>query len=195
MHSDDQKKLASTTFKNQSTFENFLDSSDLLFDTTSLDQALFQLSLQLNALFLNKHVIVIGVMNGALVTLGNLLPKLNFSLNIDYIHATRYENQTVGSDITWLAYPQTPLKGCEVLLVDDIFDEGVTLKHIAEYCYQQGATAVTTAVLLDKRHDRKVEGFSIDYFALSIPDRYVFGFGLDYKGLYRNAPGIYAITQ
>ncbi len=195
MHSDDIKNSDSISQKNLSTFQNFLDSSDLLFDTTKLDQALFQLSLKLNTLFLNKHVVVIGVMNGALVTLGNLLPKLNFSLNLDYIHATRYENQTVGSDITWLAYPQTPLKDCEVLLVDDIFDEGVTLKHIAEYCYQQGATGVTTAVLLNKEHDRKVEGFSIDYFALPIPDRYVFGYGLDYKGLYRNAPGIYAINK
>ncbi len=139
--------------------------------------------------------LVVGVMNGAIMTMGHLLPKLTHQIEVDYCHATRYGNNTRGGEITWLAKPQNILKGRYIVLVDDIFDEGITLKQIVEFCYSQGAAVVKTAVLLTKIHDRKVSNFSVDYSGLTIDDRYVFGFGLDYKGLYRNAPGIFALSD
>jgi hypoxanthine phosphoribosyltransferase len=81
-----------------------------------------------------------------------------------------------------------------VLLLDDILDEGITLDAIAGYCRQQGATRILMAVLVDKRHDRKVSpGFRADFTGMETEDRFLFGFGLDYKGYWRNAPGIYAV--
>ena len=139
--------------------------------------------------------LLISVMNGGLITTGHFLTALDLSVDVDYCHTTRYGNATSGGELQWLSYPRQPLQGRHVLLVDDIFDEGITLKLIAEYCVDQGAESVKSVVLLDKQHDRKVEGFSPDYFALTIPDRYVFGFGLDYKGSYRNAPGIFALSE
>lgn len=174
---------------------DFLDSVDLLYSMEELDQALTVMAQKINQDFANQSLLVMGVMNGAVVTMGQLLPKIRSLLDVDYCHATRYGQQTTGGDIEWLAYPQKRLQGKNILLVDDIFDEGVTLKHIASYCKAQGAAQVISAVLLDKQHNRKVEGFCVDYAALSIEDRYVFGFGLDYQGRYRNAPGIYAIPD
>ena len=135
--------------------------------------------------------LVIVIMNGGLITAGHLLNKITIPVDIDYCHATRYGQQTNGGDLHWLAYPQQVLTNRSILLVDDIFDEGITLKYITQYCKENGAKQVSSAVLLNKIHNRKVDGFSVDYTALSIADSYVFGFGLDYKGAYRNAPGIF----
>jgi hypoxanthine phosphoribosyltransferase len=174
---------------------HFLNQMELLYDVAAIDDALTAMSVLIDTEYENKTPLVIGVMNGAVVTLGHLLPKLSTLLEVDYCHATRYGNDTSGGAIQWLAYPQQSLTNRHVLLVDDIFDEGVTLKHIANYCYAQGAIDVKCAVLLDKKHDRKVNGFTVDYAALTVADRYVFGFGLDYKGLYRNVAGIFAIPE
>ena len=173
----------------------FLEEADELYTLQEIDTALDVMALSICEEYRHKNPLVIGVMNGAVVTLGHLLPKFSFLLEVDYCHATRYGKSTSGGEIDWLAYPNKPLKNRHVLLVDDIFDEGVTLKHIAEFCHTQGASSVKTAVLLDKKHQRKVEHFTVDYAALSVEDRYVFGFGLDYKGHYRNAPGVYAVPE
>lgn len=173
----------------------FLEEAEELFNLQQINQALDDMALTISQEYSDKNPLIIGVMNGAVVTMGHLLPKFAFLLEADYCHATRYGQHTEGGKIAWLAYPNKSLIGRHVLLVDDIFDEGVTLKHIAQYCQEQGALSVKTAVLLDKKHQRKVDNFTVDYAALSVADRYVFGFGLDYKGYYRNAPGVYAVPD
>jgi hypoxanthine phosphoribosyltransferase len=175
--------------------ESLLNQSEKIYDLAQIDQALASMSEQIDRDFSGKEPLVIGIMNGAIMTLGHLLPKLNCLLEVDYCHATRYGDNTSGGEVTWLAYPQKKLQGRHVLLVDDIFDEGATLKCIAKYCKDQGAADVKSAVLLDKIHNRKVAGFAVDYAALTVEDRYVFGFGLDYKGYHRNAAGIFAIPE
>lgn len=175
--------------------EDFLAQTDQLFSLADIDSALERMAKQISDDYGQLTPIVMGVMNGAVVTMGHLLPKLGCLLEVDYCHATRYGDNTAGGDIQWVAYPQKSLQGRHVLLVDDIFDQGVTLKHIAQYCCDQGAVEVKTAVLLDKQHDRKVDNFTVDYAAVEVEDRYVFGFGLDYKGLYRNAAGVFAIVE
>lgn len=175
--------------------KTFLGEVDELYNLQQINHALEEMALLISRDYENKNPLVIGVMNGAIVTLGHLLPKFPFLLEVDYCHASRYGVKTTGGDIQWSAHPRKSLNGRHVLLVDDIFDEGVTLKHIAAYCKEQGAISVKTAVLLNKHHARKVENFTVDYTALPVDDRYVFGFGLDYKGYYRNAPGVYAIPD
>ena len=96
-------------------------------------------------------------------------------------------------DLQWIARPQTPLQGRTVVVVDDILDEGHTLAAILDYCREQGAEAVYSVVLVDKIHDRRVNGLKADFHGLVVEDRYVFGQGMDYKGFHRNLPGIYAV--
>jgi hypoxanthine phosphoribosyltransferase len=194
MKTNTESNIDSNTESNTES-DNFLESADQLYDLSQIDRALSEMALSIGNDFLHHTPLVIGIMNGAMVTLGHLLPKLNFLLEVDYCHATRYGDNTSGGAVAWLAYPQKSLKGRYVLLVDDIFDEGVTLQHIAGYCLAQGALEVKSAVLLSKQHQRKVDHFSVDYTALTIADRYVFGFGLDYKGWHRNAAGIFALPE
>ncbi|OGT99630.1 MAG: hypoxanthine-guanine phosphoribosyltransferase, partial [Geobacteraceae bacterium GWC2_48_7] len=136
----------------------------------------------------------ITIMNGGLIFAGQILTKLAFPLEIDYIHATRYGNEIKGEELNWIVKPQSELKGKTVLLLDDILDEGITLAAIARYCLQQGAAEVLMAVLVEKLHLRKVTpGMRADFTGVEVGDRFVLGYGLDYKGYWRNAPGIYAV--
>ncbi len=139
--------------------------------------------------------ILMCIMNGGLVFSGKLATRLNFPLQLDYLHATRYRDKTSGADLQWKSYPNLDLKDRVVLLVDDILDEGTTLEKIIDYCNSQGASRVLSAVLLDKKHTRKVPGLRADFVGFEVEDFYLYGYGMDYKGYLRNANGVFAIDD
>jgi hypoxanthine phosphoribosyltransferase len=168
--------------------------ADQLYSGVEIAAALDVMAAEITAALADKNPLVLCVMNGGVITAGHLLTRLAFPLEQDYLHATRYRGATSGGKtITWLHEPETPLQGRHVLLVDDILDEGYTLREVARWCREQGAAAVYVAALADKIHDRRVEGIRCDFSALPLVDRYVFGFGMDYKEYWRNANGIYAV--
>ncbi|NVJ50596.1 MAG: hypoxanthine-guanine phosphoribosyltransferase [Gammaproteobacteria bacterium] len=175
---------------------NVFKSADCLYTQQEVEQAINQMAYQINQDFVDRNPIVLSIMNGGLVFAGQLLTKLTFPLNIDYCHATRYRGETSGGELHWKALPQYELRDRHVLVVDDILDEGHTLMAILNAITAQGAKSVKTAVLLDKRHERKAKpDYRADYVGIEIPDRYVFGYGMDYKEYLRNAPGIYALPD
>ncbi|MEX1200952.1 MAG: hypoxanthine-guanine phosphoribosyltransferase [Methylophaga sp.] len=168
--------------------------AECLYTLTEIDAVLSTLAAQLNRDYADKNPLLLCVMNGAVITMGQLLPKLDFALQIDYIHASRYGDKTVGGELVWQAQPQTAMAGRHVLLIEDIYDEGHTLIALREFCQQQGALSVACLALADKQHARK-SGQPPEYIGLSVADRYVFGFGMDVQGYWRNAPGIFAMTE
>ncbi|MBE0485866.1 hypoxanthine-guanine phosphoribosyltransferase [Marinobacter sp.] len=142
----------------------------------------------------DSNPLLFCVMNGGLILTGQLLTRLKFPVQAEYLHATRYRQETTGGILEWKLQPEASMKDRSVLIVDDILDEGTTLCAIADYCLAQGAREVLTAVLVDKDHDRKARpGLKADFTGLSVEDRFLFGYGMDYKGYWRNAPGIYAV--
>ena len=145
----------------------------------------------------DKNPLVISLMNGGLIAAGQLLLRLDFILQVDFIHASRYREQTAGGTrLNWLVKPHQLLKGRHVLLIDDILDEGMTLYEVVQFCKREGVAQVYTAVLADKKHDRRVPAeFKADFTGLEIDDHYVFGCGMDYRGFLRNANGIYAVDK
>ena len=138
-----------------------------------------------------SHPIVLSVLNGGIFFTGELVLQLPFPLELDSIKAGRYQGATRGSEMRWQLTPAVPLVGRTVLIVDDILDEGVTLAEIARYCREAGAAEVLTAVLIDKQTGRD-KPCRPDYTGLTTENRYLFGYGLDYKNHLRNWPGIYA---
>lgn len=174
--------------------QQIFDTADLLYTQTDIEQAVERLAIALTERFSATNPVMLCVMNGSVVVTGHLLPKLNFLLELDYIHASRYGDKTVGSDLKWLHKPAIPLANRTVVLVEDIFDEGITMLALRKYCQQAGAKSVSCVTLIDKIHENKV-GPSPEFIGLTVPDRYVFGFGMDYKGYWRNAPGIYAVKE
>jgi hypoxanthine phosphoribosyltransferase len=169
-----------------------LEKTNCLYTFVEIQQALDKIALEINQRFDGQSVLVISILKGGLVVTGHLITRLNFSITLDVVQATRYRSGTLGYDLEWKKYPETDLEDKTVLLIDDIFDEGVTLELVKDYCLQHGAKKVVSVVLLDKLHDRKPNNFTPDYVALTVPDVYVFGFGLDYGEGFRNAPGIYS---
>lgn len=168
--------------------------ADLLYSDAEVEQAINNMAVEISADMSEKNPVVFPVMNGGLVIGGKLLTKLNFPLEAGYMHATRYRNTTSGHELEWKVRPQIDFKGRAVLLVDDILDEGHTLAEIVDYCKAEGASEVRIAVLTNKNHDRKARPDLVaDFVGLEIEDRYIFGYGMDYKGYWRNAPGIFAV--
>ncbi len=171
------------------------DNSRLVFSNAEITAALDVLAGKLNRQLVDEKPVVLSVMQGGLVFSGQLIPKLDCMLQIDYIHATRYNNQTSGGELAWKAYPDTSLREQTVLILDDILDEGKTLQSIIHYCEQQGAAKILSAVLCQKKHQRCVDSNLTDNIALTVEDEYVFGFGMDYNGQYRQLDAIYALEE
>lgn len=166
--------------------------SDCLCDSEKLHEVLNTLAANITADLIDKNPLILCVMTGGLIPTGHLVTRLSFPLQLDYIHATRYRGETSGGELHWIQEPSTSLQGRCVLIVDDIFDEGITLFEIANYCKNKGASDVRSAVLVNKIHNRKAN-YKPDYVGLDIEDRYLFGFGMDYKNYLRNVNGIHAV--
>ena len=171
-----------------------LDESDLLISEADVLAAIDRIAAEITSELKEANPVLICCMNGGLAFAGQLLTKLVFPLQVDYVHATRYGHEINGVALDWKVRPQIALHGRTVVLLDDILDEGVTLAAIAEYCRQQGAAKILMAVLVEKLHLRKVAPeMRADFTGIEVGDRFLFGYGLDYKGYWRNAPGIYAL--
>ncbi|MEQ1529412.1 MAG: hypoxanthine-guanine phosphoribosyltransferase [Methylococcales bacterium] len=166
-------------------------SADLLHSEQQVEAALDNMAAQINQKLADSNPLVLCVMNGGIVVAGKLLTRLTMTLTIDALNASRYQNQTSGGSIDWLLKPSASMTGRTILIIDDILDEGITLAAIMDYCLAQGASAVYTAVLVDKILDH-AKPITADFVGLEVANRYLFGYGMDYKGYLRNAAGIYA---
>ena len=175
---------------------NILNNSRLLVSKEELylafDNAAFDLTLK----FKDKNPIFMCVMNGGLMFTSELLKRLKFPLQLDYVHATRYGNKTTpGETLYWKKYPSIDLSGRNIVLVDDVLDGGVTFSRIKDYCLKQGAKSVNTVVMVNKQVKREPLGLDkADFSCVSVGGEYIFGFGLDYKGYWRNLENIYAVN-
>lgn len=168
--------------------------ADCLFSKAQVEAAIDRVAIEITETLADTNPLVYTVMNGGLVFTGKLLIRLGFPLELSYLHATRYRNTTRGGELDWKVPPVQDMKGRTVLIIDDILDEGHTLAAIVDFCRAQGTERVLTAVLVDKLHDRKVRGnMKSDFTGLNAEDRYLFGYGMDYQGYWRNAPGIFAL--
>ncbi len=171
-----------------------LEQADCLYNAQQIEAALEVMAHAITRQIADRDPLLVCLMNGGLVPFGALLPKLPFPLQVDYIHATRYGNRLQGADLKWIAGPYAAPQGRTILLVDDILDEGATLAAIEDYYLKQGAREVLKAVMVKKERARSLS-IDAEFIGLLVPDRYVFGYGMDYKGYLRNAPGIYAVAE
>lgn len=161
-----------------------------------IEKELDRMSVEIHDRLQNSNPVFLCVMIGGLVLTGNLLPRLDFPLELNYVHATRYRGETRGGELNWIAKPTASLKDRTVLIIDDILDGGLTLAAIVDFCKKEGAKEVLTAVLLDKRETRIAGGTPVaDFTGLIIPDGFVYGYGMDYNEYLRNAPGIFVVAE
>ncbi|CUI06428.1 hypoxanthine-guanine phosphoribosyltransferase [Massilia sp. P8910] len=173
-----------------------LDKAEEIFDAAAVQAAVRQVAEKLNTRFdrpdNDAFPLVLGVMGGAVVFTGCLLPQLRFPLEFDYIHVSRYGDDDQGGNVVWKVIPRPSVAGRIIIVLDDILDEGETLAHVKQRLLDMGAAEVIIAVFADKAIKRS-KPVKADIVGLSIPDKFVVGFGMDVYGYWRNLPGLWAI--
>ena len=171
---------------------DILQQAELLYSAEQVQAALHNVAQQINAKLADQHPLVLSVMGGAVVFSGQLLPLLNFPLDFDYVHVSRYGDARQGGAMHWKVTPHENVRGRVVLALDDILDEGHTLDALRERVMKLGASHFYSAVFADKMHERK-KPIHADFVGLELPNRFVFGYGMDVEGAWRNLPAIYAV--
>jgi hypoxanthine phosphoribosyltransferase len=170
----------------------FLNDSDEVASAAQVQSAIDRVAGEIHARLAEAYPLVLAVMGGAVVFAGQILPKLRFPIDFDYIHATRYGAATRGAEIQWRVTPPQDIAGRTVLVLDDILDGGDTMAAIRDRLLASGAAAFFSAVLVEKILPRK-KPIAADFIGLKIEDRFVFGCGMDAKGYWRNLPEIRAM--
>jgi hypoxanthine phosphoribosyltransferase len=170
--------------------------AELIFDANAVQAAVEKVATELNQRFNATggaaFPLVLGVMGGAVVFCGQLLTQLEFPLEFDYMHVTRYGSKDQGGTIEWKVIPRSNVEGRTVLVLDDILDEGETLAHVKERLLAMGAAEVVLAVFADKNIG-KSKPVKADHIGLTLPNKFVVGYGMDAYGYWRNLPAIWAI--
>lgn len=171
---------------------SMLHEADLICDSERVQTAIVRLAKEITARIESSYPLVLTVMRGGVFFAGHLLPLLRFPLDCDYIHATRYGVGLAGAEVAWRVAPSDAVQGRTVLVLDDILDGGDTMRAIRNKILSLGAAHFLCAVLTNKAH-RTPKSISADFVGLEVPDRFVFGCGMDARGCWRNLPEIYAL--
>lgn len=174
--------------------QRILETAEQLCSAAVVSETVARMAREISVALANSFPLVLCVMRGSVIFAGQLLPQLKFPLEFDYLEVTRYGTATRGGKISWKVTPGTAVAGRVVLVLDDILDEGQTLAAIREKLLAAGASRVYSAVFAEKEtgHTKPV---SVDFVGVRLPNRYVFGFGMDVSGVWRNLPGIYALKE
>lgn len=177
---------------------DLIKNAEEIFDADTVKAAVARVAGTLNERFGNPEdeafPLVLGVMGGAVVFTGQLLTQLDFPLEFDYIHVTRYGDDDKGGQVVWKVIPRSNVEGRTIIVVDDILDEGETLAHVKQRLLDMGAAEVILAVFADKDL-KKAKPVQADIVGLTIPNKFVVGFGMDVYGYWRNLPGLWAIRE
>lgn len=174
-------------------YETVAARAELLVSGAEIERAMDRMAEAITAVLGERDPLVLCVMTGGVPFVGRLLHRLRFPLRLSYIHATRYRGTTSGGSLEWRYRPSEAIRGEHVLVVDDILDAGLTLEAVVAACQEDGAASVHSAVLVEKIRERPCD-CRADFVGVRVPDRYLYGCGLDYKGYFRNADGIYAVA-
>lgn len=172
--------------------QGILNSSDILFTAAEVDAAVDRMAKEITEQLGDTYPLVLSVMGGAVVFTGQLLPRLLFPLDFDYVHVSRYGDKTSGGELVWKTAPKEDVRDRVVLVLDDILDEGHTMAAIHEKVMEMGAKACYSGVFANKLIS-KAKPLKADFVGIDVPDRYVFGYGMDVRGAWRNLPAIHAL--
>ena len=176
--------------------KKLLADSEILFTADEVNAATSRVATEINRDYADQHPLILSVMGGAVVFSGQLLPQLNFPLEFDIVQVSRYGDKTVGSQLTWRVAPRDNIVGRDVIILDDILDEGITLAAIVDLVKRNGAKSVACAVFCVKDYGEEINArkpLKAEYIGIVVPNRFIYGYGMDVSGAWRNLPAIYAV--
>jgi len=169
--------------------------SQVLVTKDEIDSKTHSLAQQINADYADKEVAFLTIMNGGMIFASELSLSLTINMEMDYLQLSRYGKSTTGGQLVWKYQPEIHLQDKHVILCDDIYDQGHTLKAAHDWCLRKGAKSVKSVVLVYKKHDRGYADYQPEYVALNIDDHYIFGYGMDLEEKLRHLPAIYYLPK
>ncbi len=173
---------------------SILAQAEMIRSADEVQAAVRRVAHAINTTLADQHPLVLSVMGGAVVFTGQLLPMLDFPLEFDFLHVSRYGSAKLGGELHWRVAPRENVKGKVVLVLDDILDEGETMHAIKQRVLELGASKFYCAVFTDKKLDKE-KPVRADFIGMELPNRFVFGYGMDIHGAWRNLPAIYALKE
>ena len=175
--------------------QDILKHSTVVATQAEVEATIERMAGEINAHFGGRPILLLIVMTGAVMPAAWLAARLEMPLQMDFVHVTRYDGDTEGGKLRFRVPPRIELEGRDVLIVEDIFDVGLTLQAIVRYCKRQGAASVSSAVLVRKNHDRSTTGETPEFIGMEVEDKYVFGCGMDAYEYWRQLGEIRALEE
>lgn len=168
---------------------------EILLSEDDIAQRVEELGRQISVDYKDKNLFVISLLRGSFVFTADLVRKIDIPVKVDFMTTSSYGYQTETSGrVEIINDIKEDLTGYDVLIVDDITDSALTMKHVMEHLKTKNPLTIRSCVLLDKPERRKIE-FEADYIGFAIPDKFVVGYGLNYGDHYRNIPYVFVVTD
>ncbi len=166
------------------------DIKEILISEDQIQQKVKELGKQITRDYKGKDPILVGVLNGAVIFMADLMRCIDIPIEVDFMAVSSYGVSTESSGIVRILKDlDKSIEGRHVIVVEDIIDTGLTLKYLTTLLKDRKPRSIRLCSLLDKPERRKID-IDIDYKGFSIPDEFVVGYGLDFKEKYRNLPYI-----
>ena len=172
-----------------------LKNSKVLFNRDEVMAAVQKMADEINEYYGDQPIIMVTVLTGAIIPAAWLATGLKMPIQMDFVHATRYRGGLYGAELEYRVPPRLDLEGKNVLIVDDIFDDGNTLAAIKGSVEKRKAGSVKMAALVRKVHDRGLSRDYVDFIGLDVPDVYVFGCGMDAYEEWRHLDEILVLEE
>ncbi|HVF47575.1 MAG TPA: hypoxanthine phosphoribosyltransferase [Pyrinomonadaceae bacterium] len=179
----EQAQTAGTEFTNSNL--------EVLYSQGQIRTRIEELGRQITSDYSDKDLVLVSVLKGSCVFLADLMRSIDLRLTIDFMSVSSYKDGTRSTgDVEILKDLSNPIRGKDVLVVEDIIDTGLTLSRLLDILGSRGANSIKLASFLDKPEPRIKTELSIDYTGFVVPNKFVVGYGLDAAGRYRNLPFI-----
>ena len=175
--------------------QTLLTNSRVLFTREEVDAAVKKMADEINDYYGDEPLILVSVLTGAIIPAAWLATRLKMPIQMDFVHATRYRGGLYGAELEYRVPPRLDLEDKNVLIVDDIFDEGNTLAAIKGSVEKRKARSVKMAALVRKVHDRGLSRDYVDFIGLDVPDVYVYGCGMDAYEEWRHLDEILVLEE
>jgi len=171
------------------------DIDQILFSEKDILKAVVIMGEQIEKVYKGRPLTVISILNGSMMFFTDLVRQIHMPLRVECLYAQSYQGNTESSGvINILTNHDFSVRDLDVLIIDDILDTGLTLSRVREELAMRGAREIKTAVMLTKNVER-VRYVEPDFSGFEIADKFVVGYGLDYKGYYRNLPFIATLKE
>jgi hypoxanthine phosphoribosyltransferase len=169
---------------------------EILYTVEQVQSRIREIGAQITRDYADKDLVLVGVLKGSCVFMADLMRAIDLKLAIDFMSVSSYKDGTeTTGDVEILKDLSNPIRGKDVLVVEDIVDTGLTLSHLLEILGTRGANSIKLTSFLDKPEPRIMKDLKIDYTGFVVPNKFMVGYGLDAAGRYRNLPFIAVVKD